>query len=188
MGIFFDIIGALVIRGTMVVIIISLTLSLHATLNERTMQARLKQNLAMTTDILKTDFSMIGHGVSTAGTAMLAASSTDLRFRADIDDNGIMDTVYYYLGPVAELATTENPNDRIIYRRVNQQTAREVGRGITTLSIIMYDVQGRVTATLANARSVQIGLIAQAGAPVERGYVKRYPTSSWELRFYPPNL
>lgn len=187
MGIFFDIIGALIIRGTMVVIIVSLTLSLHGTLNERTVQARLKQNLAMTTDIVKTDFAMIGFRV-TSGNPMLLASATDLRFCADVDDNGAMDTVYYYLGPVSELASTENPNDRIFYRRVNQQTMREVGRGITSLAIVMRDSLARVTASYAAVRSVQIQLIAQAGTPVERGYVKRYPTSSWELHFYPPNL
>jgi len=187
MGIFFDIIGALIIRGTMVVIIVSLTLSLNGTLNERTTQARLKQNLAMTTDILKADFGMIGHRV-TSGNSMLAASSTDLRFCADVNNDGIVDTVYYYLGAVSELANTENPNDRIFYRRATGTSAMEVGRGITSFSAVMYDSLAAVTSNFSAVRSVSIKIIAQAGEPVERGYVKRYPTSSWELHFYPPNL
>lgn len=61
----------------------------------------------------------MGFGIPEWEQVVLEADSTNLEFRSDINNDGGIDTVEYYVGTVSELAHTPNPDDRFLYRKVN---------------------------------------------------------------------
>jgi hypothetical protein len=73
--------------------------------------------------------------------AILYADSSYIKFVADDDKNGTLDTISYYLGPISELSETPNPNDRLLYRKVNNKIL-SANLGITIFKMEFFDVLG----------------------------------------------
>ena len=72
--------------------------------------------------------------------SIILADVDKFKFLADIDKNGTMDTIYYYIGPTSELIYTANPRDRFLYRVVNSEKPAKVNLGVTQFSLTYYDV------------------------------------------------
>jgi hypothetical protein len=67
---------------------------------------------------------------------------TDLATKQYPNGDGIPDIVYYYLGPTSELSMTPNPNDRILYRVVNNAPAKGANLGITQFNLLYFSSFG----------------------------------------------
>lgn len=183
MGVVLDLIASMAVRGAIIYIVLTMNISLHELLYEKAQYAIVKQNTATVADILRNDLRYVGYNLST-GNAFLIADSNKVKFVGDSDNNGTADTIYFYLGSVSEMSETDNPSDRILYRQKNSETPFGCGHGVTQLSLKYYDVNGNVTATLADIRSLWIKLVMQGDYEVNR----YYPTSIWETYYMPSNL
>lgn len=173
----------MVVRGAIVYIVLTMNISLNELLYEKAQYAIVKQNTATMVDVLRNDFRYIGYGVS-IGEPFLLIDSNLVKFQGDLDNNGIVDTLQFYVGPVTEMAGTPNPSDRIIYRRRNNDAAFDFGHGVTEFKLVYYNELGNETSTLADVRSFKVRIMVQGDREINR----YYPTSVWESYVLPSNL
>src|SRR5512141_1401354 len=122
-----DIIASTIVFGSLML----MTLRLNVSQNEMMQTARgdllVQQSIVEVTHLIEYDFRKIGYCKNTAQiitNAILLADSNRITFRTDVDNNGNVDTLRYYLGPASELTATPNPRDRILYRVINHDTPK----------------------------------------------------------------
>ena len=113
-----------------------------------------------------------------------------IEFLTDINDDGKIDSVLYSVGDVSELYSTENPNDRILYRTLNNSTS--MLDNITRLYISYYDSSfNKINyADLSDPylrseiKGIQLQLIKETADTVNNGYKK----IEWNKVIKPINL
>jgi hypothetical protein len=184
LGVILDLAASMAVRGAIVYIVLTMNISLNQLLYEKAQYAIVKQTAATVADIFQNDIRSIGYNIPQGTSSFLVADSNRIKFIGDLDNDLAIDTVEYYLGPLSEMASTPNPDDRILYRRRNSSAPFEAGHGVTRLFMQYYDGGGSLTSTLADIRSLSVKLIMQ-GATQINGY---YPTTFWETFLLPSNL
>lgn len=153
-----------------------------------------QQNLAVTVQVLETDFRKIGYcadwqQIPVPTLAILAADSNSIKFLTDIDSDGNVDTMHYYLGPTSELTSTPNPRDRILYRVVNNETPYGVNLGVTQFSLTFFDVLGNLInfpiTVPGEIYTMQIDITVEDVA----AYDEKYSSAFWrQIRLVAKNL
>ncbi len=142
-----DILGSSIIGGMLLMILFRIDDS--AVKNTYTYGGELivQQNLVDLVQILEYDFKKIGYcknweAIPDPSKSILSADSNSISFFTDVDYDGIPDTVHYYIGALSELASTPNPNDRILYRVVNSEVPRGSNMGVTLFHLTYYNSLG----------------------------------------------
>ena len=197
-----DIIGSIIAGGFLLLILARTNASAIQNTYNNNSDLITQQNLSAVVMLLENDFRKIGYmgdwtkaGQIDPTKAILYADSTRIKFIGDINNNGIMDTVYYYVGPTSELSGTPNPNDRILYRSVtstnssNNTLTKSGSMGITQFGLTYFDDFGHqlsfpitVPGTIAE---IQITLQVQN----TEAYNGQYVTSYWrQIRLAARNL
>ncbi len=197
-----DIIGSVIAGGFLLLILARTNASAIQNTYNNNSDLITQQNLSTVVMLLENDFRKIGYmgdwtkaGQIDPTKAILYADSTRIKFIGDINNNGIMDTVYYYVGPTSELSGTPNPNDRILYRSVtstnssNNTLTKSGSIGITQFGLTYFDDFGHqlsfpitVPGTIAE---IQITLQVQN----TEAYNGQYVTSYWrQIRLAARNL
>ena len=205
----FDIIGSTMVFG--VLLLVTLQLNDSDTENLQIYQGDLvvQENLVELTSLLETDFRKIGYCANPANfpdptqSIILADSNrikfvTDLPTKANPYGDGIMDTLYYYLGPTSELTSTPNPNDRYLYRAVNSQAVHGANLGVTTFSLIYYNALDSLMTfpitTPGAIKTMQITIVVQdlaaTSLPAFVGsFEQQYSSAFWrQIRLVSRNL
>jgi len=90
-------------------------------------QMAVQQMLISTAQIVEGEFRNMGMGVDERELSVISAFDTAITFRSDLDRNGVIDTISYWLGPTSELSQTQNENDRFLHRRVNNGATQSIG-------------------------------------------------------------
>jgi hypothetical protein len=108
-----------------------------------------QQNLATIVQVLENDFRKIGYcadwqKIPIPTQAIIAADSTSIKFLTDVDSDGNVDSMYYYLGPTSELLMTPNPKDRLLYTVVNSEAPVGINLGVTQFNLTFFDVLGNL--------------------------------------------
>ncbi len=147
MGTMIDLVASIIIGGMMVGIMLKLNGNATQNVYINSGEVVCQQNLVVQAQILETDFRRIGYcsdytNIQDVSKSILLADTASIRFVADIDQNGKMDTIYYYLGPASALSATANPRDKILYRVVNNITPTGSDAGITRFYLVYYDFNG----------------------------------------------
>lgn len=153
-----------------------------------------QQNLAVTVQVLENDFRKIGYcakwqKIPIPTQAILEADSSSIKFLTDVDSDGNVDTMHYYLGPTSELLSTPNPRDRILHRVINSETPVDVNLGVTQFHLTFFDVLGN----LINFPIIVPGEIytMQIDITVEdvAAYNEQYSSAFWrQIRLVAKNL
>lgn len=126
-----DILGATIIGGMLLMIL--LRINDAAIENTFTYGSDLivQQNLVSAVELLEYDFRKIGYcqdwtKIPDPSKSIVSADSSSISFLTDVavssaqlDGDGVVDTLTYYLGPTSELSNTGNPRDRLLYRKTN---------------------------------------------------------------------
>jgi len=139
-----DIIGSMVIGGLLMLILFRLQDNAVKNTYNYGGEAIVQQNLVEAVQLLEHDFRKIGYcrdwsQIPDPSRAILQADSTMISFLTDIDDDGTVDSLRYYLGAKSELSETPNPNDRLLYRVENGGTPLSANLGITQFSLEFFD-------------------------------------------------
>lgn len=139
-----DIIGSMVIGGMLMLILFRLQDNAVKNTYNYGGEAIVQQNLVEAVQLLEHDFRKIGYcrdwsKIPDPTKAILAADSTMISFLTDLDDDGNVDSLKYYLGSKSELSETPNPNDRLLYRVENGGTPVSANLGITQFNLEYYD-------------------------------------------------
>ena len=189
-----DILGSIIIGG----ILMSIAWRLSDAATEKTYnnsgELALQQNLATVAQIIERDFRKIGYcedwnKLPDPTKAILFADSSSIKYLTDVDYDGDLDSIYYYLGPTSELSATENPRDRVLYRVVNDETPMQSNLGVTRFYMVYYDALGdSISLPLSNyglIASIEINVVVENVA----AYNEKYSSAYWrQIRMVARNL
>lgn len=185
-----DILTATFIGAILILMIIGISFyiqnSSHEVINANIAQVNLKE----IAEVLEYDLYKIGYRVPS--NKILEADSTRIRFQADLNNDGKIDTVYYLLGNPNELAETPNPRDRILYRIENNERLRGSNLGVVDFKLTYYDSSNTKinynSLTSQNSRdkirSIEFYVRVETLYPIE-GY---YPGAEMKRTIKPKNL
>lgn len=119
MGSLIDIIGSTMIGAIVILMVLNVLDTRHKFSYKYSDDLIVQQNLTSISKNLEYDLKKMGFAVPEEEDVLLLADSLHLRYRGDVDRNWQPDTVEYYVGPVSGAASTPNPRDRFLYRKVN---------------------------------------------------------------------
>ncbi len=195
-----DLVGSFIIFGWL--LLTSIRLSVANSENMQTYGGELlvQENLVELTKLLEYDFRKIGfclepNRIPDPTRAIILADSTRLKFLTDVDltgagPDGIVDSLYYFLGPTSELSSTMNPRDRLLYRVVNAEAPKGSNLGVTSFRFRYFDSVGNeiglpITGNnLQKIQTIQISLIVEnvvAGELVETAPINtQYSSAFWQ--------
>ena len=158
-----DIIGSFIIGG----IVLIMTTKLNFVLSNNSQQASVglttQQNCVVLSKILESDLSKIGYRVSSPN-KFVTYDSLKLKFYGDIDDNGTIDSITYYSGPLSSKSQSPNPRHQLVYRTWNTKTV-PMNIGLTKLRFFYYDSAGAKTAVQSKIRAIKVSMDFQSVIP-----------------------
>ena len=183
-----DYIGSVIVVGIVILIVTNLHFSMNAEATDSLFSTNLEYNIVGVAEQLEFDIYKAGYRAN--GNKILVADSSKIGFLTDIDNDGNLDSVFYRVGPVSELVSTENLNDRILYRTLN--TSTEQIDNVTKLKISYYDSSFKQIdyANLTDPywksaiRGIKVQLIKETTNKIEGEYKK----TEWNKVINPINL
>lgn len=189
-----DILGSILIGGILLTILLRLTDSAAEKTHNYSGELSLQQALVTVAQIVEHDFRKMGYCANWLNfpdptRAIIQADTSRIRFYADIDNNGAMDSIHYYLGPTSELAGTPNPRDRMLYRVVNTEVAKTSNVGVTQFYLTYFDSFGdTLHIPIADPRLINS---FEINVQVENSYAydNKYSSAFWrQIRLVARNL
>lgn len=184
MNTFLDIVGSTIIGGIILLTILSYNGNLNEASLSQTTSNIVQSNLNSMSQILDFDFKKIGFGVSDS-IKIIIADTSRIVFLSDMDNNGKIDTLAYYLSSIDTLLSTQNPRDRYLFRIMNTQKPLSTNLGITAFRLWYYDKKGKITTFRSKIRSFKVELYCESIYPLEGNH---YPVAYWNKTINPRNL
>ena len=195
-----DIVGSIIIGGTLMLILWRLNDAATENTYNYSGELSLQQNLATVAMVIEYDFRKIGYcadwnKIPDPTKSIVLADSNKIKFLTDIattsdpEGDGIVDTLYYYLGPASELTATENPRDRMLYRVVNSETPNGSNMGVTQFKMVYFnalgDTIGFPITVPGEIASMEINVTVENTA----AYDQKYSSAFWrQIRLVARNL
>jgi hypothetical protein len=189
-----DILGSIIIGGLVLLILFRVNTSATSNLYTNTSEANVQSAMISVGQVLEEDFRKIGYckdwtKIPDPTKAILFADTSSIKFLTDLNNDGNVDTLSYYLGPASELLNTPNPNDRLLYRVANSETPKSSNVGITEFKITYFDTFGNILSTPVTPPSqiqkMQIDIKVENTEPIDSTYVVAF----WrQLRLTARNL
>jgi hypothetical protein len=148
-----DVIGSTMIGGLLMLILLRLNDTAVANSYQYNGELIIQKNLVEVVKLLEFDLRKIGYcsdwkALPDPSKSIVAVDKNSITYLTDLPTlaqphgDGIVDTLRYYLGDASELLQTPNPNDRMLYRRVNSEYVRGANLGVTKFDFIFYDTFG----------------------------------------------
>lgn len=189
MQVIYDIIGSIIIGGIILLMLVSFNSSVMEGAAVQTFTSIVQSNVTSVTDLIEYDFRKMGYRVgSIHDSAIVYADSSKIVMKGDIDNNGTVETVTYYLDLAAKSGHV-NPRSRILYRQVNGAGAQRINLGITRFRMAYYNaadsllVENPVKAP-SSIRAIRLAINMESTSP----YDKTYAGTTWERTITPKNL
>jgi len=149
MSVMLDLIGSLVIAGFVILMGLRLNETISGTADASMAGLNVQESMAELVRNIESDFRKAGFNVPDPTQTILLADTAHIKFLADIDRNGKVDTVEWFLGP--KLTTLPNPNVCVLYRNVTDSSGVWSGGGAAGLGVTQF----------------HLNYFTQAGAPVQ---------------------
>lgn len=178
-----DILGSVIIGG----VLMTIAYRFSDTITERTYnhsgELTIQQNLATVAQTVEYDFRKIGYCknwnlLPDPTKAILSADTSSIRFYTDIDNDGDVDSIRYYLGSISELTGTANPRDRMLYRVLNNEQPKSANLGVTQFYLVYFDALGDTIHTPIGLNggivSIEINLTVENTEAYDRIYSKAF--------------
>ena len=182
MNIILDILGSVVIGGILLLMMLNAEVYQSNTRFASDSELQMQQNAKTLADILSYDLRKIGYEYK--DNPFIAADSEWISFYADMDRDGSADQVTYFLSDPSYAKSTTNPNDRVLFRVVNNDTIAGPSLGLTKLKFSYLDEFAHQTLDYYKIRYVKAELWIESLEPVNNEYLFTY----WELTISPRNL
>ncbi len=171
-----DIAGSIVVGAFVVLMVLNLNDAAVENTYNYSGELTLQENLTEVVQLLEYDFRKIGYCYDPANSpdaaaSIVSADSESISFVTDVATpgyprgDGVQDTLTYMLGPLSELASTQNPRDRILYRRVNSEQPVGANLGVTVFRLHYFDGLGHAipspVAITGQIQSLQIDVAVE---------------------------
>ena len=198
-----DLLGSIIIGGIVLLMLLAFNGNVMQSAGTQTFKTIVQSNLTAVTDILEFDIRKMGYRLSaTQDSAVVLADSNRITFRGDIDDNGVVDQVQYYIDTVTAYLTN-NPRDRVLHRRLNNGPPVNMYLGMIGMKIQYYgNNDSPITNTpLANTNSIKSVKVSISIESKDRFFDNRksqyisnpfndttYAGAYWERKIKPQNM
>jgi hypothetical protein len=188
-----DIVGSVIIGGFLLLMLWRLDDAAVKNVFNNSQELVLQQNLATTAMILENDFRRIGYcenySLVPKTDVIISASDSSISFLTDVENEGAVNTLSYYIGPTSELASTPNPRDRYLYRVVDDEEPKSVNLGITQFRLVYFDQLGDTIPTPINDPSLIASMEINIAVENVAGYDEEYSSAFWrQIRLAAKNL
>ncbi len=178
-----DIVGSFIIAGLLLLAVMSSYTNVNEFALISSMNLTVQENLKEWTQIVRHDFRKIGFHVNDTTSAIQSIDSTSISFLADIDNNGTVDSVSYFLSDPDQVPGTENPRDRMLNRLVSGQLTSG-SLGLTDFQLRYYDGIGNLTWVPDEVKAVEVFIQIESPFPLDTTYV----WSNWRGVISPLNI
>ncbi len=181
-----QLLGSIVIGGIFLLGLLTFHGGVMAYFHRSGFELVTQETMSSLTEVVEHDFRHMGGGLVTPALAIVAYDTTDITFLGDIDVDGDVDTVRYYVSApsAAAAAATPNPNDIILFRIVNGGETIGDPAGVTDFRVDLLDERGDPTDDRWAVRSLRLRLRFESLYPYDGQYVPVF----WERRITPMNL
>ena len=180
-----DIVGSIITGGLILLILFRLNSSATTNLYNNSSEAIVQRSMVSVVEVLENDFRKIGYckdwnKIPDPTKSILYADTSKIKFLTDINNDGNVDTLTYYVGPTSELSNTPNPRDRLLYRVVNGEIPKSSNVGITEFKMTYYNALGDTITTLpltsntGQIHTIQIDVETQNAEAVNSQYVTAF--------------
>jgi hypothetical protein len=180
MTIFIDLVGAWLIRISMIAIMLGMTVTMNDALYQSAQQARVKGNVVSISETMTHDISLAGLHVT--GNAFTTADSINMRFSSDLDATGGLETVYYQ----AQFDATAKLYK--LYRTVDNGNSLLLGDNFERVMFRYYDAGGAPTTTLADIAVTRVQLVANIPGITQVFTSSGFTTALVDFKVFPLNL
>ena len=152
MAVALDLVGSFLIAGFVLMMGLRLNSNVSNSNHSYKVDVVVQESLVSLVQSVEFDFRKMGYGVQDPTTVIRRADSTHITFLSDVNDDGVVDTVEWYLG--GPIVSTPNPQDKILYRKVSSPTpgvSNLVGSlpGVTRFSMKYLDQDGTAIEVLS---------------------------------------
>lgn len=139
----FDILGSVLIGGLLMLMVINVNGNLSKVNYSYGSEMTVQRNLVTLVGMVEQDFRRIGYCATPYKLpdptyAILSATQTSIKFVGDINADGNLDTVSYWLGDTLSASMTKNPNDKLLYRKINGQPTLQYNLGVVNFNFTYY--------------------------------------------------
>jgi hypothetical protein len=151
-----DLIGSVILAAFVIVTGLEFNATLTASADAQQTTVSVQET---TVDLLRTleyDFRKMGYGVPESQLIIVDTGATRIKFLADIDRNGSVDSIMWYVG--ARPGTFPNPNIIGLYRKVNNGAPVVAALGVTQFGLRFLDDGGGTPASMAAIATIEITL------------------------------
>ena len=187
-----DMITSTVIFGVLALTVARIQSNINVTMYENQYNVITQTNSVEFARQIEWDFAKIGYHVT--GQKILTADSTEIRFQADLDNNGIINTVRYLAGTTNQCNQTLNASDFPLFRTQDGATVKQ-NWGLTRFRINYFDDQDQRIPTpitgvsnLAKIRSINVAFQLESPEPVVTLQDTVWAMVTWEKTIIPRNL
>ena len=184
-----DLIGSVIIGGLVILMITNFKLSINSAAIQNLHSNVIQRQVVSSTEVIEHDMYKVGYRIN--GDVIIEADSNEIRFLSDIDNNGTADEIRYYLTGTSSMSGSFNPGDRILWRKLNNETT-STPLVITELNFSYYDSLGQfIDYNMLNnqlsrntIKSVKVKIECQTGELINDKFEK----IEWEKTIRPKNI
>lgn len=144
MSIVLDLIGSIVIASFVILMGLRLNQSISGNADASKANLNVQESLVDIVRTIEYDFRKIGYNVPDPQNSIVVNDSNRIVFRADMNRDGVIDTVEWYVtNPIGGFP---NPNIRKLYRRISGGTPVGAALGVTQFKLKYLNQDGGTAA------------------------------------------
>jgi len=180
-----DILGAIVIGGLLLLILLRLNGNITENYIIHGSDRSLQRSLAETAVVIEKDFRKMGYcadpsKITEGLSIVIAADSEYISFYSDVDQDGNLDIMTYYLSDTTALSGTKNPRDRILYRQINGDMPLMISTNVTRFVFEYYDVFGTKLAVPVASPTMISHMKISIKVEDPEAYNEQYSNAYWQ--------
>ncbi|MDP2035955.1 MAG: hypothetical protein Q8L04_01120 [Ignavibacteria bacterium] len=185
-----DIVGSFIIGSLIILMVGNLNLQISASHRDNFYGSISQVEVVNSATVMEYDLEKIGYK-STSSNKIILADTSAIQFYSDYDDDQTLEQVKYRIGSTSALSGTDNPNDKPIYRQIDDGQSMFIGSA-KYLRFTYFDSLGNQISyqTLAEQTSRNIIKMIQVNLIYESPFLidGSYQTTQWKKTFNPKNL
>jgi len=181
MAVALDMIGSTILASLVILMGLELNSNLVNGSDSYRADVVVQESLVSIVQAFEYDLRKMGYNVADPTTVVLRADSDYISFLTDLEDNGVIDTVDWYIGRF--ITSSPNPNDRILFRRTGMpgMGSSLVGSapGVTLFGLRYLDQNGVPTTLTSKIWIIETSLRVESPWKVQDAGVLNQKYSNW---------